>query len=127
MGTQKHKVKLSPQLQLGVGRSTGSGNLLKYASVLFLVISAVLTIRAGYMVIHGPEAIAETDLRPRVAGAQDTPSEKELFTTYTVKKGDTIFSIGQQNNIEWSTLATLNNLKPPFDLKAGQTLKIPAQ
>ncbi len=126
MVTQKHKVKLSPRLQLGVGRRTGSGNLLKYSGYIFLVISAVLAIRAGYMVIHGPGAL-ETDPNPRVAGASDTATSGQLFTEYVVRKGDTVFSIGQQYNIEWTTLATLNNIKPPFDLKIGQKIKVPAQ
>ena len=123
MISQKHKVKLSPRLQLGVGRRTGSGNFLKYSGYIFLVISAVLAIRAGYMVIHGPGAV-ETTAEPRVAGAEDT---QQLFKKYTVKKGDTVFSIGQQFGIEWTTLATLNNIKPPFDLKIGQEIKVPAQ
>jgi len=124
MVTQKHKVKLSPRLQLGVGRRTGSGNFLKYSGYIFLVISAVLAIRAGYMVINGPSSI-ETEADPRVAGAEDT--QGQLFVEYTVKKGDTVFSIGQQYNIEWTTLATLNNIKPPFELKIGQKIKVPAQ
>ena len=126
MSTLKHKVKLSPRLQLGVGRGTGSNHLLKYTSILFLVIGAVLTIRAGYMVVHRSGSIEAP--QPQVLGAQDTPAtDQKLFETYTVKKGDTVFSIGQQYNIEWTTLATLNNLEPPFNLKPGQTLKIPMQ
>ncbi len=127
MSTLKHKVKLSPKLQLGVGRNTNSANLLKYSSFIFLVMSAVLGIRAGYMVLHGPQSV-QTQLQPQVLGAHDTPTPSQnLFIDYSAKKGDTIFSIGQQYNIEWTTLATLNSLKPPFDLKVGQVIKIPRQ
>ncbi len=127
MATLKQKVKLSPKLQLGVGRNTSSGNLLKYSSFMFLVISAVLGIRAGAMVIKGPEVV-ETQRMPQVLGAQDNTIENPtLFIEQTTKKGDTIFSISEQFGIEWTTLVTINNLKPPFDLKAGQIIKVPAQ
>lgn len=123
MSTDKNKVKLSPRLQLGVGRTPRSGNLLKYSSFIFLVLSAVLALRAGYMVINHSSVIKD----PQVLGAKDTVSENSVFIDYTIKKGDTLFSIAQQHNIEWTTLATLNNLKPPFDLKVGQSIKVPTQ
>ena len=123
MPSSKHKVKLSPRLQLGVGRSPKSGSLLKYSSFIFLVLAGVLALRAGYMVIHHSSSVGS----PQVLGASDTVSENSVFVDYTIKKGDTLFSISQQYNIEWTALATLNNLKPPFDLKPGQTLKVPTQ
>lgn len=125
MPTLKHKVKLSPRLQLGVGRSSNRANLLPYATAIFLVISGVLAVRAGYMVIHRSSTV--TPANPQVLGAEDTPVIGNLFKEYTVKTGDTVFSIGQQHNIEWTTLATLNGLEAPFKLQAGQVLKIPQQ
>lgn len=125
MSTPKSKVKLSPRLQLGVGRNPGKTKLLPYATMIFLVISGVLAIRAGYMVIHRSPSVAPSD--PQVLGAKDTPSPEPIFKEYTVKKGDTVFSISQQYNIEWTTVATLNSLKPPFTLQTGQVLKIPKQ
>ncbi len=125
MSTLKHKVKLSPKLQLGVGRATSRGSLLPYATMIFLVISAVLGIRAGYMVIHKSPTVVPAD--PQVLGDQDTTTSQQLFKEYTIKKGDTVFSIGQRNNIEWTTLATLNGLEAPFTLQTGQILKIPQQ
>lgn len=132
MGTPKYKVQLSPKLKLGVGRSTGRASILPYATMIFLVISTVLGIRAGYMVIHKESPSSATKPNPQVLGAEDIgttssiPTEP-LFQEYTVKQGDTIFSIGQKNNIEWTTLATLNGLSAPFTLKPGQIIKIPKQ
>lgn len=123
MRNTKSKVKLSPRLELGVGRNRRSGNLLKYSSFIFLVISAVLALRAGYMVFNHSASAGN----PQVLGASDTVSDKSVFKDYTIKKDDTLFSISQQYNIEWTTLATLNNLKPPFDLKVGQSIKVPTQ
>jgi hypothetical protein len=122
----KQTVKLSPKLQLGVGRRVNRGNLLPYATLVILVISGVLAIRAGYMVIHRTPAVSP--LEPQVLGAEDTaPTNQKLFKEYTVQKGDTVYSIGQKYGISWTTLATLNGLSAPFALQSGQIIKIPQQ
>jgi LysM repeat protein len=128
MAIQKHKVKLSPRLQLGVGRGQNHrSNLLPYATMIILVISGVLGIRAIKMVAT-KGAAADTHVQEgAVLGATDTPNQSQLFKDYTVQKGDTVFSIGQKNNIDWTALATINSLEAPFKLKAGQILKIPQQ
>ena len=125
---QNPKVKLSPRLRLGVGRSSGHRSILPYATLIILVISGVLGIRAINLVVKG--STSEAPIQGSVLGASDTSNiseQKELFKDYTVQKGDTIFSIGQKHNIEWTTLATLNSLEAPFTLKLDQTLKIPQQ
>jgi len=43
--------------------------------------------------------------------------------TYTVKSGDTLAQIGVTLGIDYKTLATLNNLQPPYNLEVGQVLK----
>lgn len=75
---------------------------------------------------------ASQDLNsPAVLGASDVKqpaAQNDMqFISYTVAKGDTLFNISQKFNISWTTLATLNNLKSPFYLKPGQTLKVPKQ
>ncbi len=125
MPLQKHKVKLSPRLGLGVGRSSNRGNLMPYATIIILVISGAFFVRAGYMVLHRTPTVAP--LQPQILGAQDTPDQAPLFKEHIVQKGETVFSIGQQNSIEWTTLATINGLEAPFALKEGQILKIPQQ
>lgn len=44
---------------------------------------------------------------------------------YTVKTGDTLYSIATALKIEWQELARINNLKEPYSLKVGQELKLP--
>ncbi len=122
----KHKVKLSPRLQLGVGRSSGRGSMLPYATLIILVISGVLGIRAINLVIRGSDSETQPS-QGVVLGATDAPEQKSMFEDYKVKKGQTVFSIAQEHNIEWTALATLNNLKAPFPLKPDQILKIPRQ
>lgn len=43
---------------------------------------------------------------------------------YTVKKGDTMFLIAYIAGIDVNELASLNNMKEPYSLKVGQTLKV---
>jgi lysozyme len=43
--------------------------------------------------------------------------------TYTVKGGDTLAGIGATLGIDYKTIATLNNLQPPYNLEIGQVLK----
>ncbi len=125
MSPLKQKVKLSPRLGLGVGRASNRGSLLPYATMIVLVISGVLGIRAINLAIKGSHSdIPKTGA---VLGAVDTQTPKQMFKEYSVKKGDTVFSIGQQHNIEWTTLATLNGLEAPFKLTPGQVIKIPQQ
>jgi LysM repeat protein len=123
---QKPKVKLSPRMRQGVGRSTGRGSLLPYATLITLVISAIFVVRT-ISLIATKGSSSDTPIQGSVLGASDTPAPKQMFKDYAVQKGDTIFSIGQSNNIDWTELATLNGLKAPFTLKPGQTLKIPQQ
>ena len=41
-----------------------------------------------------------------------------------VKKGDTLYSIGFANNIDYKKLAILNNIKPPYRIYPGQKIKL---
>jgi LysM repeat protein len=66
-----------------------------------------------------------SDPNPQVLGVSDTPAPQKAFTDYTIKKGDTVFSIAQAHSLEWTALATINNLKAPFSLKPGQIIQIP--
>lgn len=44
--------------------------------------------------------------------------------TYTVKKGDTLFSIGLEYGYDYKEIARANNIAPPYVIKIGQTLKL---
>jgi LysM repeat protein len=47
-------------------------------------------------------------------------------TTYTVKAGDTIYSIAcAVGDVDPIYLAQVNNLKPPYEVKAGTVLQVP--
>lgn len=52
------------------------------------------------------------------------PSPSTDITTYTVKKGDSLYKIAKQYNTTVSNLMTINNLKSS-NLSIGQKLKVP--
>ncbi|HYV33659.1 MAG TPA: LysM domain-containing protein [Candidatus Limnocylindria bacterium] len=118
------KFQLSPRLRLGVGRGYSQNQILKFSAIICLVLALGLTVNAVRLVIK-----AKSSPSPQVLGATDVkePVTSIQFTDYTIQKGDTLFDISQKFNISWTTLATLNNLKSPFYLKPGQTLKVPKQ
>ncbi len=45
---------------------------------------------------------------------------------HNVKKGDTLYSLAMAHGVNVQKLAELNNLTPPYVIKVGQTLFIPA-
>ncbi len=124
MNLNRNKIKLSPRLKWGVGRQGLNVNFFKIGGALFLLISSVLVIRAGYLLLSGNN---NSEQQPQVLGAVDNGDNQAAFTEYKVKSGDTLFSISKDYNIQWTALATLNNLQAPFALKIGQTIKIPKQ
>lgn len=54
------------------------------------------------------------------------PKQKEVEGTYTVKSGDSLYSIARKYNVTVTELMSLNNLKTSI-LSIGQVLQIPSQ
>jgi len=60
---------------------------------------------------------------PKVAVKQ--ASDKDWRPdTYTVKKGDTLYSIGLQYGYDYKEIAQTNNIPPPYTIRLGQQLKL---
>ena len=57
-------------------------------------------------------------------GVDDGESFLDNYTSYTVKKGDTLYSIARDNNISVPLLTSYNNISGS-NLSVGQVLKIP--
>lgn len=121
------KFELSPRLKFGVGRGYSQNQILKVSAALCLLLAIGLTFNAVRLLFS-----KETNTMlaaPQVLGATDNRQEQQVpaveFIEYKVQKGDTLFNISQKHNIEWGTLATLNNMKSPFTVKPGQVMKIP--
>lgn len=45
-------------------------------------------------------------------------------STYTVKKGDTLFGIGLEFGYDYKDLAAANNITAPYNIKVGQVIKL---
>ncbi len=128
----RKKIELSPKLKFGIGRGRSKNQVMKYGAIFCFLLTLALAGNAIRLVLRESSAdpAANSGL-PQVLGASDTrapgttTAPSVQFIEYKVQKGDTLFNVSQRYNINWSTLATLNNLKSPFTLKPGQTLKIP--
>ncbi len=124
MANSRKKIDLSPSLKLGVGRGQNS-QIFKIGAIACLVLALGFAGYAFSLLIK--ESSSQDSAVPQVLGAssvKNSESQSHLIE-YQVNQGDTLFNISQKYNITWTTLATLNNLKTPFTLKAGQILKIP--
>lgn len=66
-----------------------------------------------------------SDLQAEVGpGASPTPAPGGT-TTYTVKSGDWLYSIGRQFGVSAYSIAAANNIPPPYTIYPGQVLVIP--
>lgn len=76
--------------------------------------------------IPGPKYIIYTGqvLKICVSGQTSQPSTPS-YTTYTVKSGDTLSTIGARLGKNWHTIASLNGISSPYTIYTGQVLKIP--
>jgi LysM repeat protein len=122
-GRNQKRIKLSRQLKWSVGKAQHTGNYLWAVGGLCLVVAV------GFLV-H-TNRILRTDAQPTVLGASTTVLPEATpaieFESYEVARGDTLFTISQHYDVPTETLAQLNDIKPPFTLKAGETIKIPVR
>lgn len=127
MAFQNKKFELSPRLKLGVGRGFSQNQILKISAILCLLFAIGLSLNAVRLIFTNKNQPSKESVTPQVLGASDFSTETMEFMTYTVNKGDTLFNISQKFDINWTALATLNNLKSPYYLKPGQSIKVPKQ
>ncbi len=49
----------------------------------------------------------------------------QTWVSYHVQPGDTIRSLAERFRVSWRVLAAANRLRPPYDVPAGSTLRVP--
>ncbi len=81
-------------------------------------ISKPYIIRTGQRLHMAPTA--ESKKAAAVAYATPTPRKGSI----TVRKGDTLYSLARQHDMEAKHLAAINGLKPPYTIQPGQTLQL---
>ena len=76
----------------------------------------------------GEQAANHSPILPSGEQVKQILGEQEIqYTTYEIKKGDTLFNLSQRYGISWQTLAEINSLKEPYILRIGQKIKVPAK
>jgi len=106
--------------------------LIRYCLILILasVIAACSTTPAP--VIDRAPGTANTSksstVKPNSKSASKTSTSKHSSDwrpdTHTVKKGDTLFSIGLEYGYDYKEIARANNISPPYVIRIGQVLKL---
>jgi len=123
----KQKLKLAQNLEMGVSGPSSQSIFFKIGGFVFIILSLIV-IKNIYSNIKSSTKNAtltySTNIQQKVLGAYDVQGQPQI-TNYTIQKGDTLFSIAQHYNTYWQTLATVNNLKAPYNLKLGSVIKIP--
>lgn len=82
------------------------------------VIDRTPTAASSKQSISKPTSKSITKSSPSKSGSDWRPD------TYTVKKGDTLFSIGLEYGYDYKEIARTNNIDPPYVIRIGQTLKM---
>ena len=73
------------------------------------------TVRAGQVLtIPGTTTTSTSTLAPSAT------------RTYVVTSTDTLSDIGERFSVPWERIAAANNIAPPYVVRAGQVLTIPA-
>lgn len=83
---------------------------------------------AAVVIIVRTNTGLQNGAKPEILGATtEAVQAKPTFTDYTVSRGETLFTISQKFGVPTETLAQLNDIRPPFTVKAGEVIKVPAQ
>lgn len=105
--------------------------LLKYfkknESNVSMVLGVVVILIVGFFIVKNYNSTEEGgETIPPIGTEQVTPEEG----TYTVQQGDDLWKIAEDKlgtGYDWKRIADLNNIEAPYNISAGQELKIPAK
>ncbi|HFC30447.1 MAG TPA: LysM peptidoglycan-binding domain-containing protein [Oceanospirillales bacterium] len=95
-----------------------------------LVILCVLVFISSSCRRHSPAPIKDVyhqqnKTKPQVISSQPLSVQNKFKPKYvTVKKGDTLYSIGFAHEIDYKTLAAMNNISAPYAIYPGQKLRL---
>ena len=96
---------------------------------IYAVLSIVLTFTLTACVGPAPRApvIERTTTLPPPAPKAKAPKEPDWRPqTYTVQKGDTLYSIALEHGYDYKEIATANNISAPYTIRIGQILRLGA-
>lgn len=59
-----------------------------------------------------------------ISGAYSSNTNTEIVTTYTVKTGDCLYTIGKKLGVSWLDIANRNGIRSPYIIHPGQVLAV---
>ena len=111
----------NPTTGLGQDQTKDSRSIVKDSAIFFAVpepLALVIELLVLAVVVGGVYLL--------IAKRRQSRHIKRHWTSYTVKKGETLQSVAERHNVSWRKIAQVNKLKPPYQLRKGDTLKLPA-
>ena len=94
---------------------------MKLAGIFFAVLACAYV--AGCAGPYRAPVVERTVARPSAARPAPLPAEQRP-ESYTVKRGDTLYSIALDNGLDYRELAAWNNITDPAAIKAGLVLRM---
>lgn len=88
-----------------------------------LLLSSCATKQNAPVIERTPPATSST-VNKTGASKIVTPAKDWRPDSHTVKKGDTLFSIGLQYGYDYKDIAQANNISAPYTIRIGQVLKL---
>src|SRR5438876_2967101 len=93
----------------------------KLARIFFAALACAYV--AGCASTYWAPVVERTVARPSAARPAPAPAEQRP-ESYTVKRGDTLYSIALDNGLDYRELAAWNNVTDPAAIKAGLVLRM---
>lgn len=88
--------------------------------IRLILIPLVLALTA----CSGGQAVAPVgSYNSKAKTVQTKQVQSKAPISYKVKKGDTLYSISWQYGMDYKSLAKINNIRPPYKIFVGQTLR----
>lgn len=104
--------------------STDGRNVIKHAPGRLLFIPpqplAITAIALALVLVFAVAWLVSRKLRKRRSHTKGV-----VWKLYTVRQGDTLAHLARRLHTDWKVIAKKNKLRPPYDLEAGSTIKLP--
>lgn len=91
---------------------------LRFIAISALLLTGCVSNQPAPVIERAP-AVSEPPPAEKTTASKDWRPE-----TYTVKKGDTLFSIGLEHGYDYKEIAQINNIAPPYIIHIGQKLQL---
>lgn len=93
-------------------------------SGISMALGALVIIVVGILVVN----YFRGDGGNLIPGLNDTNDSETIENAYTVKEGDTLWSIAEDqygSGFEWTKIAEANNIQDPYQVETGQVISLP--